>query len=274
MTQDIFSLFGVEVEEVKVEKKEVKKVAKPAATAPAKEDAALEINTSTVIRYGGQDIPILTYFGEDEIKIHMEKKSITEEEVRKRMEDDYAELVPNHTAIIYHKEKNLVIPVLQAKKKGNLPKIPFHLINEFVAIAREFAKLPVEIHADIYFDLDLNKYFMDFPQQSVNKYRAERTESAIVTAIKFIERKYRKIMEIHSHHVWDANPSYIDDEAERSPILYAIVGNLNKLYPSITLRTFDKLDNCHLKLEPSDFIEIESVTFESNYDLSEVAVTL
>lgn len=43
---------------------------------------------------------------------------ITDEVIRKHLEKEYCELVKDLTVITYNKQKNVVIPILQAKKKG------------------------------------------------------------------------------------------------------------------------------------------------------------
>lgn len=39
-----------------------------------------------------------------------------------------------------------------------------------------------------------------------------------------------KVMEIHSHHRFSAEPSDLDDQSERAPILYAIVGRIEDVF--------------------------------------------
>lgn len=95
-----------------------------------------ELNTETIIRYGGENIPLTDYFtleeitnglqdssptdeqyGEDNTEVKIRK--ITGEDVRKRMEYDFGELTEELTTMTFNKEKNMIIPVLTARKKGS-----------------------------------------------------------------------------------------------------------------------------------------------------------
>lgn len=313
----IFSLFDIEdPAEKKVELNEITTVKSPStevnknkksSTAPAASTAktdAFEVKVDTIIRYAGMDIPVTNYFDIDVIENGILKTSkkdkedgkfeyrkIEENDLRKKLEEDYPELVANFTTLVYIKKKNVIVPILQAKKKGlinydchlgdsssespSLPKkkIPFSLLSDFISIAKQWSdRFGTEIHADIYFDVERHEFFMDFPEQVVNPVLVEITESPMTSAIKFLDRQYIKVMEIHSHQRMKAIPSSTDDANERSRILYAIVGKIDNLFPEITVRTFNTFTEEHIPLQPLQIFEYPFHHIPSCYDLSGVEV--
>lgn len=296
---NIFSMFDIEdelelkkkaeAEAAEARKKEMaEKIAKTnseksTSSKPAEKKTEFKIFVDTIIRYANEEKSVIDYFTEEEILNGLPRKKkgdeeptlvpISENDLRKRLEDDYPELVPNFTTLVYVEKKNIIIPILQAKKKGNSncleessniegssftekKRIPYDLLMDFMIVAKEFSdKFGSEVHGDIYYDYDFNEFFMDFPEQIVNAVSVIRTESAATTVMKFIERKYIKVMEIHSHHTMSPLPSSIDNANERSPILYAIVGRINNFFPEITVRTFAKETGTHISLDPSTIFE-------------------
>ncbi|MEB2301615.1 Mov34/MPN/PAD-1 family protein [Lysinibacillus xylanilyticus] len=258
--QDSFSVF-VEENELAIKEKELTEAAakaKTVAKATGKKSTAKKAeqpNTfaptvETVIRYYGESIPITNYLSEAEI----ESKKITLNDLRSRMEEDYPELVANHTEMLFIEKKGntFVVPTLMAKKKGKIvepvaskveTRIPYEILGQFIALAQLFAKEELEIHADIYKNANSGKVFLDVPEQDVHKYFCETTESAM-NIIDRIGMDSMKIAEIHSHHTLNALPSSTDDIAERVPnMLYIIVGNIDKFYPNVFCRMFVN-DSC------------------------------
>lgn len=279
---------------------------KTVASAPKKEP--FKVLVDTIVRYAGMDLPVTNYFTVEEIENGLpgkKKKSdeedgeetgfnpISENDLRKRLEEDYAELVANFTQLVYIEKKNIIVPVLSAKKKGMVDcsktsanagvsvssktKIPFSILADFVVVAKDFSdQFGTEVHADIYFDLDEQEFFMDFPKQVVTPIECTVDESiAWINVEKFSERRYIKVMEIHSHHVMPAIPSKTDDMNERSTILYAIVGRLDKFFPDIIVRTFDKDSQKHIYIDPNKIFKKPPI-FENYatylYDISAVEV--
>jgi len=103
------------------------KKAAPAKVTPKPVEEKLELTVETIIRYGGESLPVTDYFSVEEITEGIrilegekvgELRPINSEDLRKRMEEDYAELIEGYTHMIFNKEKNLVLPLLQARKKG------------------------------------------------------------------------------------------------------------------------------------------------------------
>lgn len=316
---DIFSLFGIEDEYAEKKKREEEEMKKKIAeaqkrAAESKKSSSttssnntssgggdkFEVNDQTTIKYFGQEIAITDYFTVEELTEGIptqkkdgetEMKKVDEEALRKRMENDFAELVSGMTTMVYIKKKNIVLPILQAKKKGaNLEngngeesedssfvinrKIPFSLLTEFISISKHFSdEHGTEVHADIYFDFDSKDFFMLIPEQIVHKYWAERIEDGFTTSNKILDKRCGKVMEIHSHHTMDPFPSSLDDENEQSPILFAIVGNIDHFFPRITCRTFNKENQKYIPIDPWLIFENPFVHVPSEkYDLSVVEV--
>lgn len=258
------------------------------STATKKTGDAFKVTTDTKISYAGEVTMITEYFTEEEIKKGTpdkegKSKKITKEMVQAKLEERYAELVPDLTELVYFKEKDMIVPVLKAGKKGNtsvhseVSQIPFNILEDFVVVANHYASLfKTEVHADIYHDLDTNEFFLDFPEQQVSPVIAEVTEAALVTAVKFMGKRVKKVMEIHSHHYLPAFPSPTDDASERAPIYYTIVGKLGEPTPHITCRTFNTFTQEHFNIDPSelfaDFHKEFNMDKEVNYSLENVKV--
>lgn len=297
---NLFEAFGIEepeavtVKEVKKKKATTKKTEKKKTTAVKTAGTEIDVTHETIIRFEGITHPITVYFTDEEIEEGIlendKRRKITTEDVRKRMElgiiqltpeelndlglgglSAYIDLVPSITKFHIEKEKNMIIPVKQAGKKGSggssspsLPKIPYQLIMEFWKWSRYYAEnYQVEIHADVYFDRETRKYVLDYPEQQCSYLNVEVTYTN-----PMLSAEMKKILEIHSHHRLAPWPSLQDDKTERFPNqLYMIVGRykeedrenkpylvkLGDLYPEITLRTF--LNGKHIPLHVWDFVE-------------------
>lgn len=248
MQTDIFSVFGIEDEvaikkqkEEEEKKKRQEEVAKrleeakksnenvPASAmkTPAKKEESqpFEVNFDTFIRHLGDNIAITEYFTTEELedgiatnkkdKEEVEYKKITGEDVRKRMEKDYPDLVAAYTEMAYIKKNNMVIPVPKAKKKGltdnnctkelsnessfGVQKIPFTLLRDFISLSKEYSdKYGVELHGDIYLNLSTREFFLDIPGQMASPYLVEPVEDALSFAMRMMDIPFKKVMEIHS----------------------------------------------------------------------------
>ena len=320
---DIFSMFNIEDEAtIKMEASKAaaikkheqrmnelkqsvgdKQEVKTAAPTPKKDPFMVKVDS--IVCYAGQQLPVTNYFSVEEIENGLPGKkkqkdneeesgfvSISENDLRKKLEDDYPELVANFTTLVYNEKKNIISAFLSAKKKGMIDcketsapaevsvsskrKIPFQVLADFIVVAKDFSeRYGTEVHADVYFDLDTQRFFLDFPKQIVNPVLCSIDEDiAWLNAEKFAERRILKIMEVHSHHVMPARPSHTDDENERSPILYAIVGRLDKFFPDVYIRTFDKESQTHRNLVANQVFD--NPIFEDyatyQYDVSAVEV--
>lgn len=300
---DFFSLFDEVIdtkeEEVVVEasvKKEnkldlQKKVEKPKEQNKDEKDK-FEVNQATMITYLGKEISILEYFTPEEIVEGVKKKKkgeeitepISSEEVRKRLEKDFPVLVKSYTNIVYIKKKNLLTPVQIAKTKGlqdadlscfttieEKGKIPFKILHDFMSVAKKISdRYRTEVHADVYYDYENEAYLLDFPSQTCSIYRVTVKESPY-DLIERLGVNIVKVMEIHSHHVLAPKPSFIDDQNEKKPIIFAIVGCINDFFPSLTIRTFDLESGLYLSLDQSDVFEpMLDVRPSKDYELNRI----
>ncbi|MGP4074211.1 Mov34/MPN/PAD-1 family protein [Piscibacillus sp. B03] len=309
MSQDVFSLFNIteeseekRQEEVKQQdnqpkgKEEPKKSKQTNATnnqssktnqSKNKDENTFDIKPNTKFYHLGEEIDITEYLSEDEIKngIMRKKKGeevlepVTGEDLRKRVEKDFPDLVKSYTELVYLKKKNLVVAVSKAKKKGlysdcpsgqssPLPKIPFSIVVEFCRFAFDvYKEKGTECHADIYYDYDEQDYFLDIPQQIASVVNVEVSEDAVSMAVRLSERRHRKIMEIHSHHNMSPTPSSTDNQSETGSFLYAIVGNINDYFPDITLRYYDRDNHRHVGVDLHQVFENpfkQSSTFDTS----------
>lgn len=237
----------------------------------------------TVIRYYGETIALTEYATLEEIA----EGKLTAEKLRKRLEKDYPELVASHTELVFldKKEGSYIVPTLKAKKKGlstfggnqtltsnhNVAKqkLPRELLHEFVAISHKYAKHSLEIHADIYYCPIQCRFFLDVPEQRVNKNFCEVTESAR-SILERVGYSSFKVAEIHSHHFYNAQPSPTDNASERVPgMVYIIVGNLDHFYPTVYCRKFIDDKNGWEVLEPQSVFTAHG-PIQGNYNFSDV----
>lgn len=219
----------------------------------------------TIIRYLGESIPVTQYFTSEELAEGLlvqktdgetERKELTGELLRKRMEKDYPELVASHTDMVFITKKTgtYIIPMSKAKKKGAntlleavsedtvSARIPFFILVEFIGLANHYAKQGLEVHGDVYFNHDNNEFFLDVPPQSVHKLWCQVEEDNF-ECLDRIDFNNTKVAEIHSHHNMRPIPSAQDNRSERQKrMIYVIVGSTYKFFPDITARTFNGVD--------------------------------
>lgn len=254
------------------EEKEDATTTKPVVKKEEKEKFAP--NEFTIIRYYGQDIPVTKFLTVEELAEgilgtkngEQVRKPITAEELRKRMEKVYPELVSSHTELLFIEKKGVsyIVPTIKAKKKGAelvtndtvsaFPLIPYRILGQFIELAKLFAEQHYEVHADIYYNYESKEFLLDVPGQAVHEYWCKVTESErdIYARIGkslsdgteldeddliLLTGTCRKVVEIHSHHTMQPIPSAVDNVSETVPTMnYVIVGNIQNDYPSITAR--------------------------------------
>lgn len=263
-------------------RKKVDRAEKPSSKGSTTKQT-FSLNEDTVIcwwhRLDGEasdKIPITRYFSVEELaegilvkkkNDETERKPIDPETLRQRMEKDFPELVKGFTEMLYMEKPNIVYPSIQAKKKGNftsvlssdsaLPfpnKLPFSLLQEFIAVSKFFGELDLEVHADIYFAPETETFFLDFPEQRIHFYWVEVTECPY--SIRERIGNSLKVAEIHSHHRMVARPSSQDNESERVPGMhYVIVGEIEKYFPSLFLRQFISEEVGHIEKDISEIFE-------------------
>ncbi|MEC3263277.1 hypothetical protein P9133_02110 [Bacillus thuringiensis] len=258
-------------------------------------DCLDKINTTTVVRhvvFG--DIPLVDWFTEEEITHGIavqngdstDVRKIETEDIRVKLEQRYPSFVKGLTVIKFDEDTNALIPILTVGAKGAstvegqsildcpfsfaawknhlLPggEIPRVLLMDFIIIAQRFSrKFECEVHGDIYYSRERG-YFMDFPRQQV------ATETVIPETNIEIQCIAMKVMELHSHHRFSAAPSDLDDQSERAPILYGIVGRIEDVFPELRVRTC--MANNFYSIHPNLIFagEYSMTGMSKNYDLS------
>ncbi len=303
---NIFSMFGIvdeaEEQKRKEEEKRQKRIeemkkqesenasssSNPAASTKKKEEKKEEFNIdeNTVAYHLGEYISLTEYFSLEEIRNGIQRKKkeevVTEKisgnEVRKRMEKDFPDLVAAYTEMVYIKKKNMVLAVAKAKKKGlcesstsedslpSIKKIPFELLTKFVALSHKiYDEKKCECHADIYMDLDKQDFFMDVPEQVATRTLVQVTEDALSIAERLCDIRFVKVMEIHSHHIMSPTPSQQDNESERQEnIIYVIVGDIYNVFPTLTARYF--FNGRHYSLNPNQLFAKPISCLEFDFD--------
>ncbi|AZJ24680.1 hypothetical protein CT694_35170 (plasmid) [Bacillus wiedmannii bv. thuringiensis] len=288
----------VKKEEKKEQAKNKTKTSKKAKASNAT-DCLNKINTTTVVRhvvFG--DIPLVDWFTEEEIThgIAIQKEDSTDvrkieaEDIRVKLEHRYPSFVKGLTVIKFDEDTNALLPILTVGAKGastvegqSISDCPFSfgawrkhflpgdfipriLLMDFIIIAQAISrKRDCELHADIYFNKERG-YFMDFPPQQV------ATEIVIPETNIEMQSIAMKVMEIHSHHRFSAEPSDLDDQSERAPILYAIIGRIEDVFPELRVRTC--IDGEFHSINPNFIFAGEYATkgISQNYDLSGITL--
>ncbi|ACK98635.1 MULTISPECIES: hypothetical protein [Bacillus cereus group] len=264
--------------------------------ASTKKKESFVIDVKTAIRYQGQNTDLISLFTVKEITEGLTKKGsispITEKDILKALEKEHPELDPSIAKIIYIKNKNLLIPHIPGKKNGLNEKqpsapnesegvfqlkilrnrlylsneknqkqitIPERLICDFIKLARSFSnEFSVEVKGEIYYDLSSNSYKLFIPRQRVTHTLIEVNELTPKEALIFCEMI--KVMEIHSHHIYSPIPSKIDNEHDRSRgLYYAIIGDIQNLFPSITVRILNRDSGEYDYLDPIEIISRETI---------------
>lgn len=253
------------------------------------------LNLETQVFFYTQQSPITDYFSVEEITNGLERKDtdtgeisykkIDESEVKKRLKKSYP-VMDAGAMVVFVEKKNMLSIILQGKKKGNcleepdttgssspFMRIPFPILQEFIAISKKLSDdLGIEVHGDVYFHPNDGSFSLDIPKQLANPVWVVVTEQPEISALKAIENHWVKVMEIHSHHTMQPFPSQQDNESERGPLLYAIVGNIQKFFPDITVRTFDMTNQKHIVLNAWKIFENPFSMSQIKHDLSVVEV--
>ena len=172
--------------------------------------------------------------------------------------------IPGADGSVYHFHENDILAICtKAKQVPDVPplkegirlrlpkKIDWSLVQRFISIARYYGlEHQVEFHSEVYWNLLTQEYRLVIPKQKASLGHVEATSNFLLECPSI---DWIKVMEIHSHHVWEATPSLQDDESERQTILYAIVGKIDEFFPQITVRTF--FQGKHLPINPWEVFE-------------------
>ena len=202
------------------------------------------------------------------------KRSATLEEIREVLEGVYPEYTKDRTDMQYD-QRHFVVPVLISSRKGleirplnpgwkheiiedeyqdkwrvettpfgvfrcnsskkdqaafqlSAHKIPRRILEDVIRI---FKKTPALEHAlQIFYDNSKDSYILFEPEQCVTR-----------GSVKFkrdlqMEQKYILVMDIHSHGMYSAFFSSVDNEDEKGIRLYMVFGNLDRHTPGYALR--------------------------------------
>lgn len=304
MSQDLFDLFNIAVEEEKKEitvkatqkAKDTKKNNEKAKENKKKAVDELDgMNIETVLRFHTINHSILDYFAEEEVNqgitVMDEKEGkekinkISKEDIRLKMERDYPELTKELTNMVFVKEKNMIVVMNAAGKKGlpaapqksapkesavfwhndllyirdiNTPvKIPHKFLMKFINLARGVAATHgTEVHADIYYDPEKKDFHFHVPPQVATIFAVQPLPLPEEDIDRWLYLSNMiKVLEIHSHHTMRAIPSKTDDANERKPIYFCIVGRVQDFFPEIYTRTYDVVNQRYVKLEPFQVFE-------------------
>lgn len=118
--------------------------------------------------------------------------------------------------------------------KFKLPKIPNSMLQTALSFFRAYWNDEVqnEVMLRIVFDTVEQTYLFDCPKQYVSSDRVHAPD----VGIDFPEPQYLDVLHIHSHHIWPAVFSAIDDLNERKFRLYVCVGEMQNSLPDVTVR--------------------------------------
>ena len=111
--------------------------------------------------------------------------------------------------------------------------------------------------AIIYWSKKDEKYEVFVPQQRVTAH------SVYATMPEVEDDNYTPVMEIHSHNKMNAFFSEIDNEDEKATRIYAVVGNLDMLFPRIKMRI--SVGGKFVEINPADAFEMPSGTFPQEW---------
>lgn len=104
-----------------------------------------------------------------------------------------------------------------------LDKIPGYYLEQIISFFRDYCeKYEAEVLIHIYMDTALNEYILECPEQFVNKSFVRGNPNPLDP------RRYKKVLEIHSHNTMEAYFSPTDNFDEINPLIYGVVGRLDK----------------------------------------------
>jgi len=120
---------------------------------------------------------------------------------------------------------------LEEGVKLSLPKIPrkylYQIISFFKKLIEETA---FEAYIQIYWNPELEEYFLNCPKQAVSAGRLEYVASEV-------DAKNTLVCEIHSHNTMSAffSGADDDDEKKRGDRFFGVIGNLDTISPTMKL---------------------------------------
>lgn len=114
-----------------------------------------------------------------------------------------------------------------------LPMIPMDMMMRIVAFFRYYMHngSEKEVLLNVYYDKQINEFFIEAPEQTVTKASVESRISE-----EFTNDRYIHYMDIHSHNSMKAFFSAIDNKDEKATRLYTVIGDLHEYFPDVKTR--------------------------------------
>lgn len=170
--------------------------------------------------------------------------------------------------LVTHKKHVRELEDVQPGFAFRMPKIPGELLATSLSFFRAYCTEweENEVMVQIYWDKLSKRYFLECPNQLVNKARIKvRSYSDRLLH----NQRYVQIMHIHSHNSMNAHFSRIDNEDEKAFMLYAVVGRLNFHVPDMLLRVGSNGEFISLPVSyifDSPVLTPTSVTYPTEWD--------
>lgn len=141
---------------------------------------------------------------------------------------------------------------IQAGFSSVLPPIPFDLLCDVIAFFRSCMDDERETEAlvRVYWDKTDCEYRLDVPEQVVSK---ARVSAAIPAENAWDDDRFIYCADIHSHNSMPAKFSAIDDLDEKSNRIYVVLGQLDRYFPSISVRICN--GGTFLEIDPETIFE-------------------
>jgi PRTRC genetic system protein A len=113
---------------------------------------------------------------------------------------------------------------IEAGFKLAIPKIPGQYLEQIISFFRDYCdKYETEVLMHIYMDTHTNRYILECPYQVVNKHLVNNSNYDPLDP-----KRYKKIMDLHSHNTMEAYFSPTDNADEVNPILFGVIGRLDR----------------------------------------------
>ncbi len=154
-------------------------------------------------------------------------------------------------ASVYKRVRAGFIPVL--------PKIPAEILTEIISFFRSYVtdESAAEAMAIICWSKKEGRYEVFVPKQRVT------ASSVFATTSELADDDCIVVMEIHSHNRMNAFFSQTDDDDERATRLYAVVGNLDEIFPKIKVRI--SVGGKFVNINPGAVFEMPDAAFPKEW---------
>ena len=132
-----------------------------------------------------------------------------------------------------------------------LPRVPKELMGRIISFFRSLMRggKEYEALAYLYWDRENEEFVAFVPKQQAGKAYVHTT----LTGNCLPEERYLHYADIHSHNSMPARFSPVDNHDERATRLYIVLGNLERFYPSITVRA--SCGGEYVELDPNLVLE-------------------